>query len=70
MTPGFGSESRPFCTLRYVSTIAVPGNTFLIKTGRYNDGPLKFLRSGTATAPITYRALGDVVIGSYEDVPG
>jgi hypothetical protein len=66
--PGFGSESRPFCTLRYVSTIAVPGNTFLIKAGRYSDGPLKFLRSGTATAPITYRALGDVVIGLYEDV--
>ena len=67
-TPGFGSESLPFCTLRYVSTIAAPGNTFLIKPGLYGDGPLKFLRSGTATAPITYRALGDVVIGSYEDV--
>ena len=66
--PGFGSESKPYCTLRYVSTVAVPGDTFLINSGRYGDGPAMFRRSGTATAPITYRAIGDVVIGSFDDV--
>jgi len=66
--PGFGSESKPYCTLRYVSTVAVPGDTFLINSGRYGDGPAAFRRSGTATAPITYRAIGDVVIGSFDDV--
>ena len=66
--PGFGSESKPYCTLRYVSTIAAPGDTFLVKSGRYGDGPETFRRSGTATAPITYRAVGDVVIGLFDDV--
>ena len=66
--PGFGSESKPYCKLRYVSTIAAPGDTFLIKSGRYGDGPETFRRSGTATAPITYRAIGDVVIGVFDDV--
>jgi hypothetical protein len=65
---GFGSESRPYCTLNYASTIAKPGDTFLVKAGRYGDGPVRFVRSGTSTAPITYRAIGDAVIGSFEDV--
>ena len=65
---GFGSESKPYCTVNYASTIAKPGDTFLVKGGRYGDGPVRFLRSGTSTAPITYRAIGDAVIGSFEDV--
>jgi hypothetical protein len=67
-SPGHGSQSSPYCSLRYVSTIAEPGDTFLIKSGRYGNGPVAFTRSGTATAPITYKAVGDVVIGSFDDL--
>ena len=66
--PGFGSEAKPYCSLSHVSTIAVPGDTFLFKSGRYGNGPASFKRTGTATAPITYRAIGDVVIGRFVDV--
>ena len=61
---GFGSEAKPYCTLRYVSTIAVPGDTFLIQNGTYSQGPTAFTRSGTATAPITYRVVGDAVFAT------
>jgi len=66
--PGAGSEERPYCSVRYASTIAVAGDTFLIHEGRYGDGPAKFLRSGTSTAPITYRGIGDVVVGLFTDL--
>ena len=61
---GFGSEARPYCTLRYVSTIANPGDTFLIHSGLYSQGPTNFTKSGTATAPITYRAVGYVTLAT------
>src|SRR5688572_10921010 len=62
---GSGTSARPYCTLRYVATIAKPGDTFLFRNGRYGQGGT-FTRSGTATAPITYRAIGDQVsIGSF-----
>ena len=61
--PGFGSQSKPYCSLNYAATIASPGDTFLIQSGRYSQGTTVFRRSGTATAPITWRAVGDVTFG-------
>ena len=59
----------PYCSLNYATTVAVPGDTFLIKNGRYGSGPRVFTKSGSASAPITYKAIGtNVVIGSFEDV--
>ena len=52
-----------YCSLKYAATIASPGNTFLIQSGRYSQGTTVFNRSGTATAPITWRAVGDVTFG-------
>lgn len=66
--PGSGSESFPFCTLAYVATIAKPGDLFLVHEGRYGHTPASFTKSGTATLPITYRAVGDVVIGGFLDL--
>jgi len=66
--PGAGTTESPYCTLRYVSTIAKPGDTFLIQPGRYGQGPTTFTRSGTVDHPITYKAIGDVVIGSFIDI--
>jgi hypothetical protein len=62
--PGFGSQAKPYCSLRYVSTIANPGDTFLIHSGLYGQGVINFTRSGTATAPITYRAVGYVTFAT------
>lgn len=59
-----GSEDKPYCTVKYVSTIAKPGDTFLIHSGLYGPGPINFTRSGTATAPITYRAVGYVTFAT------
>jgi hypothetical protein len=55
-----GSKALPYCTVTYAKSVAVPGDTFLIAAGRYNEGAITFTRSGTAAAPITYRAVGDV----------
>lgn len=65
---GAGTASRPYCTVRHASTIAEPGDTFLVLAGRYGHGPFDFTRSGTETAPITYRAVGDVVLGNFIDI--
>jgi hypothetical protein len=67
-TPGAGTSTRPYCTLRYVTTIANPGDVFLIRRGKYGEGG-EFTRSGTASAPIVYRAAdANVTIGSFNDV--
>lgn len=65
---GAGTVERPYCTFRYVTTIAKPGDTFEIQAGRYGEGPVEFRRTGTAAAPITYRGVGDVVIGLFTDL--
>ena len=66
-TPGSGTTTKPYCSVKYAASIAQPGDTFLIQAGVYSQGPTVFSRSGTASAPITYRAVGDVVFGI--DVP-
>jgi hypothetical protein len=67
-TVGSGTQARPFCSVRYTTTMANPGDIFLISPGRYGEGGT-FTRSGTAAAPITYRAVGSTVsIGSFNDV--
>jgi hypothetical protein len=58
-----GTEALPFCSLRHASTVARAGDMVLIHAGRYNDGAFTFTRSGTASARITYRAVGDVSFG-------
>jgi hypothetical protein len=65
-----GSEATPFCSLRYVSTIAKAGDTFLIASRRDGSGPVEFTRSGTADAPIIYRSThpDGTTIGVFVDV--
>lgn len=65
---GGGSESTPYCTIKFAATRAVAGDTFLVHEGRYGHTPASFTKSGTATLPITYRAVGDVVIGGFVDL--
>jgi hypothetical protein len=67
-TVGAGTQTRPFCSIRYSATIANPGDIFLISNGRYGHGG-NFTRSGTASAPITWRATGsNVSMGTFDDV--
>jgi hypothetical protein len=65
-----GTEATPFCSLRYVSTIAKAGDTFLIASRRDGSGPVEFTRSGTAEAPIIYRSThpAGTTIGAFVDV--
>jgi hypothetical protein len=64
----------PIRTFRYAASVARPGDLILVgnpgSTEPYRDGsgPESFTRSGTATAPITYRAVGDVTLGQFNDV--
>ncbi|MEU7945050.1 right-handed parallel beta-helix repeat-containing protein [Micromonospora taraxaci] len=53
---GDGSEQRPFCTISAAAAVAGPGQTVLIQPGDYLE-QVRFTRSGTETAPITFRAV-------------
>ncbi|MGQ5262874.1 right-handed parallel beta-helix repeat-containing protein [Micromonospora sp. ZYX-F-536] len=53
---GDGSEQRPFCTISAAAAVAGPGQTVLIQPGDYQE-QVRFTRSGTETAPITFRAV-------------
>ncbi|MDZ7292062.1 MAG: right-handed parallel beta-helix repeat-containing protein [candidate division KSB1 bacterium] len=58
-----GTEAAPFLTIQKAVTVATPGDVVLIKAGTY--GPVRIYvgggigKSGTATAPIIYKAYGD-----------
>ncbi|MDG4761521.1 right-handed parallel beta-helix repeat-containing protein [Micromonospora sp. WMMD710] len=53
---GDGSEQRPFCTISEAAAVAGPGQTVLIHPGEYQEN-VRFTRSGTESAPITFRAV-------------
>ncbi|MGI6610894.1 MAG: right-handed parallel beta-helix repeat-containing protein [Limnochordia bacterium] len=51
-----GSLEAPWATLTHAAAQAIPGDTVLLLPGVYH-GTLRPTRSGTAAAPITFRAL-------------
>ncbi|MCO1595761.1 right-handed parallel beta-helix repeat-containing protein [Micromonospora sp. RHAY321] len=53
---GDGSVQRPFCTISEAAAVAGPGQTVLVQEGDYHE-KVRFTRSGTESAPITFRAV-------------
>ncbi|MFF5174139.1 right-handed parallel beta-helix repeat-containing protein [Micromonospora sp. NPDC000089] len=53
---GDGSPGAPFCTISAAATVAQPGQTVLVRPGNYPES-VRLTRSGTADAPITFRAV-------------
>ncbi|MGN9893261.1 hypothetical protein [Micromonospora sp. L31] len=51
-----GSAAKPFCTISEAAAVAGPGQTVLVQPGEYQEN-VKFTRSGTEAAPITFRAI-------------
>jgi hypothetical protein len=70
-TEGSGDESSPFKTIGHALSVAIPGDTVLVKAGVYdepdangNPTPAVFFRpdlTGTSTKPITLRGFGSDV---------
>ncbi|MEH1168989.1 right-handed parallel beta-helix repeat-containing protein [Micromonospora sp. CPCC 205539] len=64
-----GSPEAPFCTIQAASAVAGPGQTVLVQPGVYREN-VSFNRSGTESAPITFRAVylanDSVRVGKYE----
>lgn len=50
------TESTPFLTVAHCVSIMVAGDTCLVKNGTYNEGVIRFGRSGTQAAPIRLAA--------------
>ncbi len=52
-----GTEAEPLKTMRRVSQLAKPGQTYIFEDGTYNEGAMTvFMNSGTEEAPITIKA--------------
>ncbi|WP_446211765.1 hypothetical protein [Micromonospora sp. IBSANI012] len=51
-----GSAEKPFCTISEAAAVAGPGQTVLVQPGEYQE-TVKFTRSGTEAAPITFRSV-------------
>ncbi len=51
-----GSEQAPYCTISAAAAVVQPGQTVLVQPGNYPES-VSFTRSGTETAPITFRAV-------------
>jgi len=58
---GAGTEAEPFRGIAPANAEARPGDLILLHAGRY-PGPVSFSVSGTAEAPVVWRAAGDAVI--------
>jgi hypothetical protein len=56
-----GSLSSPFQTLHKAATVAMPGDTCLIRAGTYQE-TLTPPRSGSSSAPITFSAYSNEVV--------
>src|SRR5437879_3293603 len=63
-----GSASAPVQTLQHVANLAQPGDTVIVQPGNYTGFDLT--TSGTAAAPITFKALPGAVISSPNAVTG
>ncbi|MET7820557.1 right-handed parallel beta-helix repeat-containing protein [Micromonospora zamorensis] len=65
---GNGSAQSPFCTISAAAAVAQPGQTVLVQPGLYPESVV-LTRSGTESAPITFRAVntgnGVVRVGRY-----
>ncbi|KAB1936983.1 hypothetical protein F8271_20440 [Micromonospora sp. ALFpr18c] len=65
-----GSEEAPYCTISAAAAVAQPGQTVLVQPGDYPE-TVTFTRSGTETAPITFRAVatwsGRITVGNIGD---
>jgi hypothetical protein len=61
--------TTPWCTVAKAAAadVVTPGDTIYIQEGRYGQD-FNFAISGTEIAPITYKGLGRVVIGTFDDV--
>ncbi|WP_157745815.1 NosD domain-containing protein [Micromonospora purpureochromogenes] len=66
---GDGSVDRPFCTISAAAAVVQPGQTVLVQPGNYPEA-LTVTRSGTADAPVTFRAVngpsGRVTVGNID----
>lgn len=49
------TEATPKLTVAHTVSLLVAGDTALVKNGTYNEGVIRFSRSGTASAPITLK---------------
>ncbi|MBR7834676.1 hypothetical protein KDL01_15485 [Actinospica durhamensis] len=58
---GTGTQAAPFCSITAAAKAVAPGDTVEIATGDYL-GALDITAQGTAAAPITFEALGSVMI--------
>ena len=58
---GTGTQAAPFCSITAAAKAVVPGDTVEIASGDY-IGALDITAQGTAAAPITFDALGSVMI--------
>lgn len=57
-----GTETSPWKTLQHAATSAQPGFTILVAPGTYE--PFHTVQGGTADQPITFRAEGEVIVGT------
>lgn len=58
-----GTKAQPWKTVAYAVSLMVAGDTTYVHGGIYNEGAMRFRRSGTSTAPIKLmNALGETPI--------
>ncbi|MEU5786313.1 right-handed parallel beta-helix repeat-containing protein [Micromonospora purpureochromogenes] len=67
-----GSPELPFCSISQAAAVAQPGQTVLVQPGDYPE-TVSITRSGTESAPITFRAVnsraGVVRVGTIGGMP-
>jgi hypothetical protein len=64
---GPGSESEPFCTIAKAASVVQPGQTVVVEPGDYTGTTISV--SGTAQAPITFDAIGEVTVEAVSAEP-
>ena len=64
---GPGSESEPFCTIVEAASVVQPGQTVVVEPGNYSGTTISV--SGTAQAPITFDAIGTVIVQNVSTGP-
>jgi hypothetical protein len=63
-----GTSSKPWRTVAYAASKMVPGDTTYVKGGTYNEGLIRFGRSGTSSTPIKLlSAPGEFPVISFID---